>query len=236
MKATFRAALALSLVIAPIAALSAGYRSAHYRNHSSGWDIRIDYPVFSGGSLAPMANRLTVREVSAGPNFIAEAKKAIKEMGKPSDPFSYRGTSKVLMQRPNLIVMQFMVDEFLGGAHGSQAFHPYNVGMVGGRAKLLRLQDLFRSGVNGRAEISRLVIAQLKNDERAAWIQDGSVKEINAQNAEQFVITPSGLHFTFNPYEMGPYSSGMVEADVPFSALGRKLDPSGPLKSLLRSR
>jgi hypothetical protein len=43
---------------------------------------------------------------------------------------------------------------------------------------------------------------------------------------------PGGLLFHFNPYEIGPYSSGAPEVFLSFKEINSLINPNGPLGAM----
>lgn len=216
----------------------ASYKTVHYRVNNPGrWKVDLAYPVFNGSdALSKFATQMCTNEIHEAKGFVKESTEFQKGQPKPEEPYPFTEKFKVVLERPDLIVVDFSADIYLGGAHGSQADRFYCFGYVHGQPKRLKLQDLFKSGVDARQIMSKIVVEHLKKNQDAAWIQDGTVKDLSAMNAEQFGITKTGISFLFNPYEMGPYSSGSIGTLVSWSEIRSYLDPSGPLRGLMNSR
>lgn len=106
------------------------------------------------------------------------------------------------------------------GAHPNSFISTRNYGQFGGRPKRLTLGDFFRPGSNYRAKTTVILLAKLRKNESAMWIDDGTVKEITTDQLNNFRAAPDGLTWIFNPYEMGPYAAGYVETKLSLNDLG----------------
>ncbi len=195
------------------------------------WTASASYPKFqSGSAISRLANH-DIAEFSA--HTIHEwATDITKDMEKPTDPWAEDSTTTVVLARPDLISLEVALYSDSGGAHPNTQLITSNFGMVKGKAKKLTLADLFKRGTNPLPLVSKIVMAKLK-EKNASWIENGDVKALDLKSGDEFVIATDRLTYIFSPYEMGSYAEGSYIIDVPFAALGAKLDPSGPLKELL---
>jgi hypothetical protein len=157
----------------------------------------------------------------------------VKGMDKPEREWYGEYTPKVVLSEPNIVSVEMTEYADLEGAHPNTAQHELSFGMVNGVAKRLVLADLFRSGSNPLPVVSKIVMSSLKA-KQASWVIEGTIKALTKLEGDQFLIKRDRLTFVFSPYEMGSYAEGTYEIDVPFKALAGKLNPSGPLKPLLR--
>ncbi len=200
------------------------------------WKASATYHSFGGGSaLAALANRELRRAAAAQlADFAKGARELMADGMKPTSDWYFESVSSVQTARRDLISVYFASEVYTGGAHGSRDYKSHTFGLVRGRPKRLRLQDLFRRGVNGRKVVSNLVIARLRREERADWVRNGMTKALTAKQAEEFSVSRSGLMYVFPGGEMGAYASGNIDVRIPLSALRASLDRNGPLRPLLR--
>ena len=200
------------------------------------WSAQATYPRFMGRSpLEALATRtLQVTAARGVAEFAAEMKDAFPTHAKPVQPFEYRLSPIISLARPAIVSMYFEDWEYGGGVHPNTFYAAYDFGLIGETPRLLTLNDLFRPGTAGAKVVSDLVIAHLKQEPEALWVQEGTVKTIDPKIASRFVITPTALTILIQPYEVGPYSSGPFFVKVPFAEFRGSLDAGGPLKSLFR--
>ncbi len=201
------------------------------------YEISVDFPTFHGTSpLVRLANRTVSVELQKAKDFVVFTKKEQKENPGFGAGYDYESGFSVSTFRSDLISLSFGINSYEGGAHGSNTSRPYNFGTVHGAAKRLKLQDLFKTGLKGREIVSKIVMAKLAKDDRAQWVADGTVKALDGETCEAFVISAKGLEYTFDQYVMGSYAVGPVDCIVSFAELRGQLDPGGPLRSFLRGR
>lgn len=110
---------------------------------------------------------------------------------------------------------------FLGGAHGSAVCYPVNIVRSTGKVlaatvdtlKQKALQSILRRGVKeyiSKAENRKIKDRDLQN---MLFVEHGIIP----LPATMPVLTPEGLRFVYQQYEIGPYALGMVEFTVPYA-------------------
>lgn len=118
---------------------------------------------------------------------------------------------------------------FLGGAHGSAVCYPVNIVRSTGRVlaatvdtlKQKALQPILRRGVKeyiSKAENRKIKDRDLQN---MLFVEHGIIP----LPATVPVLTPDGLRFVYQQYEIGPYALGMVEFTVPYADVKSYLTP-----------
>ena len=118
---------------------------------------------------------------------------------------------------------------FLGGAHGSAVCYPVNIVRSTGRVlaatvdtlKQKALQPILRRGVKeyiSKAENRKIKDSDLQN---MLFVEHGIIP----LPATVPVLTPEGLRFVYQQYEIGPYALGMVEFTVPYTDVKSCLTP-----------
>ena len=118
---------------------------------------------------------------------------------------------------------------FLGGAHGSAVCYPVNIVRSTGRVlaatvdtlKQKALQPILRRGVKeyiSKAENRKIKDRDLQN---MLFVEHGIIP----LPATVPVLTPEGLRFVYQQYEIGPYALGMVEFTVPYADVKSCLTP-----------
>lgn len=110
---------------------------------------------------------------------------------------------------------------FLGGAHGSAVCRPVNIVKATGKVlaatvdtlKQKALQPILRRGVKeyiSKAENRKIKDSDLQN---MLFVEHGIIPLPTTVP----VLTPEGLRFVYQQYEIGPYALGMVEFTVPYA-------------------
>jgi len=182
------------------------------------------YPVFNSRSpLARYANaQLKKAAVSDYKDFLAQARRDIKA-GAVEAERTYEYQSGAMLGRyapPKLISLNVTDYRYLGGAHGLAIISGITYGLVNGKPKVLTLGDLFVPGTPYRSRVEKLILAKLKQNPGADWVHSGEVKTLTADQLNNFTVVKDGLEWSFNPYDMGPYSSGIITAKLSPAELG----------------
>ncbi len=122
---------------------------------------------------------------------------------------------------------------YTGGAHGfiSTAFLNYT---PGGK-KALTLSDLFIRDSNQtlRRMAERYYRHSVGLSSHAPLTREGWF-ENRFTLAQEFAITPRGLLFVYNQYEIKPYAAGQTSLMLPYALVRPLIDPQGPLAFALR--
>ena len=63
--------------------------------------------------------------------------------------------------------------------------------------------------------------------QQAAWVLDGSVKELSESELQVFLLSPSGLQFILAPYQVGPWVEGSFTVLLSLEELDGLLDADG---------
>jgi hypothetical protein len=174
------------------------------------FDASLKFPVFGGSALANFASA-EVRKAQYG--VFDSWFKGSGGSKRPRLVNTFETQPTISINRPNLISLYFTTDTFSGGAHGMTTFEPYTFAMVEGKPQRIFSKDIFTG--NYQSVLSVEVLGQLMKDARAAWVDDGSVRELTPDLIDQFVVTPSGVTYLFQPYVMGPYAVGTFQVKVP---------------------
>jgi hypothetical protein len=126
-----------------------------------------------------------------------------------------------------------------GGAHGWSATSYSSWIVQGEHYRRLELRDWFDADSTALAVLERALLDSLRARE-AAWVLDGSLTGFDRARLEDCLPGPGGLRYTFNDYEVNPYSAGpttltlpwtLVEPWLPAEAFARRwlpqADPGG---------
>lgn len=228
--------MAISILLCSVVLGQGSVRVSHQKVDMSKpgkYSVTAQVPQFSGGATSALANVVLLREARAQMGAWLKDVKELERDAVPTDPerFAFDSTGTVTIARTNLISVVTTVYSATGGAHPNTFYVSRNFGLLKGKVKQLKLRDLFL--FDPRAQINRLVMKRLKATGRAAWLESGEVKKLNTEQFEKFSISPKGLTFTFDPYEMGPYAAGSFQIDVGFNEVNG-WDRRGPLAALLK--
>lgn len=199
------------------------------------WDISAKYPCFVGNSSFVRAtNRLVASAaIRSTTDFLKDAKSSTAAE-KPTSEYYHEDNFHVSVALPGLVSLVDDVSEYTGGAHPNRNLIAWNFSIdAKAGSKRIAFKDAFARGDRARPKISKLVVSVLRGY-GADWVQDGTLKELDKNEADNFVLTPSGFTFLFAPYVAGSYAQGSFEVKIPFSKVTGELDPAGPLRPLLQ--
>jgi hypothetical protein len=109
---------------------------------------------------------------------------------------------------------------YMGGAHGLSGLSASSYLNTGVNVEELELTDLFE-GTAPSAKLLDYITQDLKR-QNASFILDGSTI-LDAENLQNFLLSPRGISFYYNPYEVGSYAEGIFEVVVPFDLVKDEL-------------
>lgn len=111
-----------------------------------------------------------------------------------------------------------------GAAHGNHTTSYLNYNVQAGRP--ITLSELMNAGYEDK--LAALIRANLEEQGVSLLVEPEEVEV-----SSSFSVTPGGLKFSYDPYEIAPYSEGTVEVEISTGALAQQglLSPEG--RSLL---
>lgn len=110
--------------------------------------------------------------------------------------------------------------QYSGASHAEQTCINANYNMITG--DVLTLRDIL---TDGKSNLPQLVIDTLRKIQKEKRLYDGFEDTVNQRfnrdltNDEEWYFSNDGLCFPFAPYELAPYSSGVIVAEIPYSSL-----------------
>jgi hypothetical protein len=112
-------------------------------------------------------------------------------------------------------VIDRLKEYYTGGAHGMREKDYFVLDLT--RQEQLRLRDLFPEESDGalkaRLEDALRVYSGL---ESGAPLSTGYFFNDSVELPENFFLSPSGIGFHWDPYEIAPYAVGPVEVTIPY--------------------
>lgn len=123
---------------------------------------------------------------------------------------------QVLLNTPNLLSFKFEEVSFTGGNHANHATRFFNFDINTG--KRLYYSDIFLPNTNTEKR-DKIIYSFF----RASLLkkEDVSIEEIDDNGTFQtlppnFGLTKTGILFSFDPYEIGSFSEGTIQFEVPY--------------------
>lgn len=146
-----------------------------------------------------------------------ENKKEMLEFQLPSGNWVFEMKIDVLLNRPSLLSLRVSQLEFTGGAHANSWTNYLTIDLETG--KVLRLEELFIDNF----EEQLLTISEAAFRRTVNLDADTSLVETHYEFATgAFMLPPNfsvgakGLHFYYNPYDLGPFALGVISFDIPY--------------------
>ncbi|MFV9875970.1 MAG: DUF3298 domain-containing protein [Rickettsiales endosymbiont of Dermacentor nuttalli] len=123
---------------------------------------------------------------------------------------------KIMSLRNPIVSIEFYYTEDTGGAHGIYGVNTLNFNAKTGDKVLL--EDLIYS--NNQKKINDYLVEVLKKDPKSFYnsemqVDFASNDVIKNFETQSFYVTQNGIVLQFNPYEVGPYSSGIITVELP---------------------
>ncbi|MDQ7089750.1 MAG: DUF3298 and DUF4163 domain-containing protein [Methylococcales bacterium] len=191
-------------------------------NKKDKWEINVAYPEiqFSNKKAAQSFNARSKKEVMES---VADFKKMfLNEIIENSAPYYLTISYQVEFINQHLISVLFNYSSYTGGAHGIYSTYTLNYDLKNN--KVLALPDLFKKGANFLPIISKQSIAQILAKQGGAsseWVEEGASAHL--QNFTHWNITPKGLLFSFDPYQVASYAEGSFTTVIPYSVFPAKI-------------
>lgn len=199
--------------------------------------IKIKYPVFAG---QPVLNdtvkhrAATLFDVYNSPDtsFKSFAGKFIKayqqDMVNRNTRMIYtlQTTATVVRQDSALLALELSGYDFQGGAHGSSLtmFINWNTKAQ----KYIALSDLLADG--SRVKLDSVAEKIFRTEEKLGPAEPLKTNYFFAKDKfalpDNFQITPTGLRFLYNEYEIKPYAAGKTELFIPYTQIESLLKPN----------
>lgn len=109
------------------------------------------------------------------------------------------------------------MEAYTGGAHGHYSYNYIVFDMTDG--SVISASDIFNEGYkNGLSKILRNRAKTTNN-----WSEEELISYLNSPDeieaSDNFRISNDSITFVYNPYEIGPFSTGIVKISVPFDEI-----------------
>ena len=133
--------------------------------------------------------------------------------------YEHETETKVEYYDKHLLTYRFYMEEFTGGAHPVYFTYFQNIDLR--TLKQIELNDLLIGEYD--EELTEMLISQLMKDVGVSTQEEleeyGYGTTANIIPTENFKLTPGGISFLYNIYEIAPYVLGPIEIDLSFKQL-----------------
>jgi hypothetical protein len=199
---------------------------------------KITYPVFASQSklndtvVAKLLNLFSPNNhpdkdlETQAKNFIAGYEQFKTQEKGRNIVFTLNSNAKILRQDSSFITIEISGYNFAGGAHGSSLTFFINWNTKA--KKSITLDDLFNA--NYKQPLTAIAEKIFRKDENlkdsSSLARDYFFKGNQFALNNNFVITPIGIRFLYNQYEIKPYAAGITDLFIPYSQIKKLLKPN----------
>jgi hypothetical protein len=188
---------------------------------------KIKYPVFIGQKLLNDTishQLLTQFGIADKPDNSLE--QLADDFLKSGRDFRLNSNTEVIRQDSGILIMELSGYRFLGGARGYTltSFINWNTKA----AKKIELKDIFIDGYakNLNRVAEKIFRKQEKLSDSAALKPNYLFLEGKFTLNNNFLITPIGIRFLYNQYEIKPYPAGETNILIPYAEIVSLLRPN----------
>ena len=118
----------------------------------------------------------------------------------------------------NLATIQFTVYVYSGGAHDIRYDKIYYYDLNNG--KFLELEDLITNETKFFKKISAISKEILKKEKKELIYEDAYLVEdglkLTKENFQNIIFEATAIKIIFPPYQVGPWSSGEINVEIPY--------------------
>jgi hypothetical protein len=189
--------------------------------------VNFQYPLFSGKAAAVDSLNLLIKEIllsttfrdsngvtvqDAAQLFLDEYKYNLQDQPEFSERWELREDIKVVFQSASVVSLSVSEYNYTGGAHGNFSTIFYNIHPVTGR--LLNLSDFVEpSGESLLEQLAEQKFRQTRNipaeqlfSQAGYWFENDIF-----YLTDNMAVQEDGMLFLYNPYEIAPYSEGIIK-------------------------
>jgi hypothetical protein len=199
--------------------------------------VKIAYPVFKGTAILNdtvsekliktlgLDNKADTNLNQLSQNFVKSYTAFKSQQPKSSIVYSLMGTGKVVRQDSSLVTLQLNGYIFQGGAHGGASIHFINWNIKAN--KNITLSDILTSGYEEKlTAVADTIFRKSENlSDTSSLKRDYFFKDGKFTLNNNFLITPIGLRFLYNQYEIKPYAAGQTNLLIPYAKIKSLLLP-----------
>jgi uncharacterized protein len=194
------------------------------------YQIGAAYPQFDGG----MADFTAINR-----RFASAAQKGADEAMPPADynpgqeqTWSYEQGFALYRPSADVVAVATQLYSYTGGAHGNGGIFASLVDLRTGR--IVPPSAVFKPGDEWLRTITALVGADLKKQFVEHQGFDDAIKPANLAkllgDPDRWLFKANVLQILFNPYDVGPYSSGPYTVDIPYDRIRSLFRTDGPIE------
>jgi len=208
--------------------------------------VKINYPVFDSDkalndTIVAKLTLMFAMDGKADSSLELMTKNFLKSYDdfKKTDPrsgmfFTLDDSVKVIHQDSSLTTLEVRGYSYTGGAHGSTS-----VGFINWdtkAAKNLKLDDVLVEGYHDKlnAVAEKIFRKNEKLSDTASLKDNYFFKDDKFAINNNFSITPLGIKFLYNQYEIKPYAAGITELFIPYAQIKSLIQPGSVVNQFIK--
>ncbi|MCS6918286.1 MAG: DUF3298 and DUF4163 domain-containing protein [Fimbriimonadales bacterium] len=208
---TLLALAAMLLSVACSQSLKVSYR-AERQNQGDFYSIDLRIPSFPAeqpvGALANREVEMIVQRFKR--DFLQAMQENRKLNFRTGAPFQLQIRATISIARANLVSLYLEIFQWTGGAHPNTYYRVVNVGLVNGKPRVLKLQDLLTQGASAQEVMTRVYqrleeVKRQRDPSGEPFMPEGGVPR---EYWNSFILTPTAIVWVFEPYAVGAYAEG----------------------------
>jgi hypothetical protein len=188
---------------------------------------KIKYPVFIGQKLLnDTVSHHLVTQFGIADKPDNSLDQLADDFLKSGRDFRLNANTEVIREDSSILIMELSGYRFLGGARGYTLTNFINWNTKAGKKIELKdiLTDDYAKGLNSIAE--KIFRKQEKLSDSTALKPNYLFAEGKFALNNNFLITPIGIRFLYNQYEIKPYPAGETNILIPYSDIVSLLRPN----------
>ena len=147
---------------------------------------------------------------------------------------SHESSMDVVMNESGLLCISLLSSSYTGGAHGNYGISHVTFDTETG--KQLKIADLVTPGFEKRwADLGAAEIRTNCGQKPDSPLTESGLFEDKLELNENWFLTPGGIGFSYDPYEIASYAQGIVEFTLPWKSIARDLKPGTRIADLAKS-
>ncbi len=220
------------LILASMISISSATTTPNsIKYYKYGWfDMTAKIPSFGKTALAKFATKDL--HDSAEKRLKEFRKDIFDQKEKPFCPVNVEWTTETSINSPDLISLSALSYYNFGGAHPGADTKTFNYALMNGKVTKVGLGNFMKTRIMPEALATQLIIPKLKA-RGCSFVVDGSVTSLTREQADNFVITKSGLAWIFSQYDVASWAEGVVIVKLTWAELQPHLNAIGPLERLM---
>jgi len=140
----------------------------------------------------------------------------------------------VVMNESRLICVSLIASEYTGGAHANFGISYLTFDAETG--KPLKLEELVIPGFEKRwAALGAAEIRTACGQKPGSPLTESGLFEDKLELNQNWFLTPGGIGFSYDPYEIASFAQGIIEFTLPWKAIAADLKPGTRVEGLAKS-